>query len=62
MKPEFAIKNMRKVGDTMVAEVDTTQATYRGRAWLTLSSFEKRKFQNLIELSRTNEEVKVHYV
>jgi hypothetical protein len=61
MPPEFAIKMERIKGDQTVIEVDTKKATYQGLAWQTLGDFGKRKWENLLVLSRPTERVKVIY-
>jgi hypothetical protein len=44
-----------------VFEVDTKRATYRGRKYKELSSFERRKFENLVLLSAMPEPTAILY-
>lgn len=61
MNSDLAITNMRGVDDVVIAEIDAKRATYQGRRWLTLSGYEKRKFENLVVLSRPMDRVKIIY-
>ncbi len=61
MKPDFAIVNERvKDGYTTVC-IDTSKATFRGIKWRTLGDFGKRKFQNLLIITRSKERLKFIY-
>lgn len=61
MKPDFAITNIRRVGETVVAEIDTTQAQYQGRNWRSLSGYQRRKFETLVILTRPTDRVHIIY-
>lgn len=45
-----------------IVEVDTKKATYRGMPWHSLGSFGKRKFENIVVMKDTSEQVKVIYI
>ena len=62
MKPEFAIIEEREVNNKRLVWVDTNKAKYQGVEWRYLGNFGKRKFENLLRLSKINELVKVRYV
>lgn len=60
MKSDYAIKAIRGFGDLTVFEVDMAKANYHGKPWYSLSGWQKRKFENLVVISRP-EHVKVIY-
>ena len=61
MKPHFAIIDEKvKDGFTTVV-IDTSKATYQGMKWKTLGDFGKRKFQNLLIITRPKERLKIIY-
>lgn len=68
MNPDFAIcaqhvnKNLIRDGFTKAFVVDTKKAKYQGRPWKQLSTFDKRKFENLIVIINSHEKLKVLYV
>jgi len=45
-----------------IVEVDTKKANYRGISWRNLGGFGKRKFENLIVMLDTSEQVKIIYI
>ena len=61
MKPDFGITNIRNKNETIVAEVDTKQASYQGKPWLSLSGYQKRKFETLVILTRPTDRVHIIY-
>ena len=62
MQPDFAIIKETPGKDFIVVAIDTNKATYQGRPWRTLGDFGKRKFENLLVLSRPKERLKIQYV
>lgn len=62
MPPEFAIVSESKNNDLIIISVDTKKATYQGVSWRTMGDFGKRKFENLLVLSRQKERTKIIYV
>lgn len=62
MKPDFAIVNSRRVDDVLVFEIDSKKATYQGERWTRLSSYERRKFENLVVLANPTERIKLLFV
>lgn len=62
MKPDFAIINERKKDGWTVLCVDTARAVYQGIKWAQLGDFGKRKFENLLVITRGRERIKVTYV
>lgn len=62
MQPEYAIINEREIDGFRVVEVDTGKATFQGKPWKSLGEFGRRKFENLLVLSRSKEHIKVTYV
>ena len=61
MKNNFGISSIRRIGDYTVATIDTNQATFQGYKWHDLGAFGKRKFENLVVISRASEQTKVIY-
>lgn len=62
MMPNYAIVTEREIDGFKVVEVDTTKATFQGKAWMDLGDWGKRKFENMLFLSRPRERIKVTYV
>ena len=62
MKPDFAITAIRSANGFTCVEIDTKRATVRGKSWKSLSEYGKRKFENLLVLSRPDDRVKIVYI
>ena len=62
MKSDFAIKNESYSNGFTIVSIDTRKAKFQGLAWRTLGDFGKRKFENLIFLTRAKEKIKVIYI
>lgn len=62
MKPEFSIISESKNGEYTSITINTKKATYQGLQWQTLGDFGKRKFQNLLIMTRAKEKLKIRYV
>lgn len=62
MKPDFAIVAIRNVEDYTAVEIDTNHATHQGRKWKELGDWGKRKFENLLILTRPKERIKIVYI
>lgn len=62
MPPNYAITIEREIDGFKVVEVDTGKATFQGRPWVSLGDFGKRKFENMLVLTRPKERIKVIYV
>lgn len=61
MYPDYAITKEIQEEDRLVVIVDTNKATFQGFPWATLGDFGKRKFENMLVLSRPTERIKVQY-
>ena len=62
MPPEFGIVHERKTDDGFtVLSIDTQKAKYHGMAWQSMGDFGKRKFENLLVISRPRERLKLVY-
>lgn len=61
MPPNFAIATERYKDGFTVVEVDTKEATYQGVAWQTMGDYGKRKWENMLVLSRPQERLKIIY-
>lgn len=44
-----------------VLEVNCKKATYKGKPWYRLSTFDKRKYENLLVIENSQEPVKIIY-
>ncbi len=62
MPPDFAIINEREIDGFRHVEVNTSKATFQGRPWKTLGDFGKKKFENMLVLTRPKERIKVAYI
>lgn len=62
MMPNYAIVNERDIDNWRVVEVDTNKATFQGRPWKSLGEFGRKKFENMLVLSRPHDHIKVTYV
>lgn len=62
MKPDFALIDIKKKDEYTVLTVDVKKATLQGRPWISLSDFGKRRFENLIYITRSPEVPKILYV
>ena len=62
MKPEFAIVSEHKRDNITRIVINTSKAKYQGIKWSDLGDFGKRKFDNILTLSRMPERVKASYV
>lgn len=62
MTSNFAIKHEKNQDGYRLVFIDTSKADYQGIAWATLGDYGKRKFENLLFLTRTKEHLKVIYV
>lgn len=59
----FAVIREEKQGSALVLTVDTKQATFRRMKWEQLGDWGKRKFENMLFLTRMNGDyVKVRYI
>ena len=62
MPPYFSIIKETPSKDFIVVSIDTSKVTYQGRPWRTLGDWGKRKWENLLVLSRPKERIKIIYV
>lgn len=62
MKPNFAIITEIEKEDKVFIAIDTSKASYQGLKWRTLGDFGKRKFENLLFLTRSKEQLEIRYV
>ena len=62
MNPDFAIIEEKQVDGREVLIIDTKKAKYQGKAWLSLGDFGKRKFENMLILTKQKPLAKVMYV
>ena len=62
MKPETGITNETISGGFTTLTIDTSKAKYQGNRWLDLGDFGKRKFENLLVLTRHKERLKFKYI
>ncbi len=61
MKPTLGIVNEIKKDGYTVLSIDTKQATYQGISWRKLGDTGKRKFENILILTRPQERLKIIY-
>ena len=61
MKPDFAIIREKVEGGFTTLIIDANKATIRGSKLLTTGSIGKRKFENLLIITRPKERLKVLY-
>ena len=61
MKPDFAIVEERQKEGFTVLTIDTKKASYQGRLWQQMGDFGKRKFENLLVISRSSEMLRIVY-
>jgi hypothetical protein len=61
MKPDFSILSEHQKDGFTAIVVDTTKATYQGIAWGALGDWGKRKFENILFLTRSPERIKIVY-
>ena len=62
MPPNFSILKETPSKDFIVVAIDTAKATYQGRPWKTLGDWGKRKWENLLVLSRPKKRIKINYI
>ena len=61
MKPDFAIIKERVEDGFTTLFIDANKATIRGRKLLTTGGIGRRKFENLLIITRPKERLKVRY-
>ena len=61
MKPDFAIIRERVEGGFTTLLIDEGKATIRGSKLLTTGSIGRRKFENLLIITRPKERLKFRY-
>ena len=61
MRPEFAIISERKEGGFTKLLIDANKATVRGWKLLETGKRGKRKFENLLIITRPKERLKIYY-
>lgn len=63
MKNDFAVVREHKKGNTVYVFVDTNKALLRNMKWSQLGDFGKRKFENMLFLTRISKDyVSVKYI
>ena len=62
MYPDFGIISDTQKNGISVVMIDTKIASYQGFSWKSLGDFGKRKFENILVLSRPKERMKITYV
>ena len=63
MRNDFAIVREQKKDKTLFLFVDTKKANLRGMPWTQLGDWGKKKFENMLFVTRIQKEyVKIHYL
>lgn len=58
-KRDEIVEHFRK--GIKVLEVFTKRATYKGKNWIYLSDYDKRKYENLLIIENSQEPIKIIY-
>lgn len=61
MNSALAITNITYRNGKRVNEIDTRQATHQGKPWISLSGFQKRKFETLVLAANDQEPTHIIY-
>jgi len=62
MNQDFSIIKEKDIEGATAVYIDTVNARFRGLKWKTMGDFGKRKFENLLILSRPTDRLIINYV